>query len=211
MGKNATETLKEGSLVGFRVNKNEDEILLKFLEFQSNRTQALKYLIEKEIAENGVRDLSTTLPTKRDLRKMIVSNHGKEELANLLAAIEKNEEYVFSKKQSSNLSTSKETKTETEEQHISETKESSRVESSPITEDDLTKALMNIISKEELNNMLMQIMMKMFGGSGQEITRNAKEDKENKKEIDEDKEDKREVSVLDSGEIDISKWANLDG
>lgn len=49
----------------FRPRKDKKDVI-SFLEAQGNRNDALCYLIEKEIAENGMRDLSKIVPLKRD-------------------------------------------------------------------------------------------------------------------------------------------------
>lgn len=41
------------------------ESLIEFAEKQGNFTDTIKYLIEKEIFQNGIRDLQTIIPTKR--------------------------------------------------------------------------------------------------------------------------------------------------
>lgn len=50
----------------FKPKVNESEYVLDFLAKQSNFNDAIRYLMEKEIAENGIRDLSTCIPSIRD-------------------------------------------------------------------------------------------------------------------------------------------------
>lgn len=51
----------------FKPRANEDKRIVKFLDIQDNFADTFRYLIEKEIAENGVRDLSLFIPSKRNI------------------------------------------------------------------------------------------------------------------------------------------------
>lgn len=51
----------------FKPKANEDKRIIKFLDIQTNFADTFRYLIEKEIAENGVRDLSLFIPSKRNI------------------------------------------------------------------------------------------------------------------------------------------------
>lgn len=51
---------------GVRFNKNTDKRVVEFANMQTNFSNAFVYLIEKEIYENGLRDLSEHIPYKRD-------------------------------------------------------------------------------------------------------------------------------------------------
>jgi predicted nucleotide-binding protein (sugar kinase/HSP70/actin superfamily) len=42
-----------------------DNYLIQFVNMQSNLNDTIKYLIEKEIAENGMRNLQNFIPSKR--------------------------------------------------------------------------------------------------------------------------------------------------
>lgn len=58
--------------------------LLAWIEAQNNFTDSIKYLMEKEIITNGVRDLSQHIPRVRDLEKSIVeynNNQYKEQVS----------------------------------------------------------------------------------------------------------------------------------
>lgn len=48
----------------YSIRLNDDR-LIEFAEKQENFTDTIKYLIEKEIFENGIRDLQTIIPNKR--------------------------------------------------------------------------------------------------------------------------------------------------
>ncbi len=49
----------------FSVRLKNDE-LITFVNKQSNLNDTITYLLEKEIAENGIRDLQNVIPAKRD-------------------------------------------------------------------------------------------------------------------------------------------------
>ncbi len=51
----------------FRPRQDEAEEIKEFLMKQSNFGDAIRYLIEKEILENGIRDMSKHIPAKRDV------------------------------------------------------------------------------------------------------------------------------------------------
>lgn len=52
----------------FRPNKNEKEDILKFISIQENFNDTIRFLIEKEIYENGIRNLQEHIPSKRSLK-----------------------------------------------------------------------------------------------------------------------------------------------
>ncbi len=54
----------------FKPKASEDKRIVKFLDMQDNFADVFRYLIEKEIAENGVRDLSLHIPRKRNIDNM---------------------------------------------------------------------------------------------------------------------------------------------
>jgi hypothetical protein len=59
--------MEEKTAYTFKFSKNENLLIKEFCEEQSNFNDAVRYLIEKEIAENGVRDLSEIVPKKRSV------------------------------------------------------------------------------------------------------------------------------------------------
>lgn len=59
------KTLK--SSYSFRPRQDEAEEIKQFLMKQTNFGDAIRYLIEKEIMENGIRDMSKHIPAKRDI------------------------------------------------------------------------------------------------------------------------------------------------
>lgn len=49
-----------------KFKKNEREDILEFANMQTNFNDTIRYLIEKEIAENGIRNLQEFIPPVRD-------------------------------------------------------------------------------------------------------------------------------------------------
>lgn len=49
----------------YSIRLNNDN-LIKFADMQSNFTDAIRFLIEKEISKNGIRNLQKIIPAKRD-------------------------------------------------------------------------------------------------------------------------------------------------
>lgn len=49
----------------FKPGNNEDPAIMEFLDKQTNRNDMFRYLIEKEIYENGIRNLENIIPSKR--------------------------------------------------------------------------------------------------------------------------------------------------
>jgi hypothetical protein len=54
----------------FKPGVNEAADIISFIEKQSNFNDAIRYFIEKEIAENGIRDLSNYIPAKRNIESL---------------------------------------------------------------------------------------------------------------------------------------------
>lgn len=52
------------------LKKNEEKEIYDFVELQTNLSDTLVYLIQKEIAENGVRDLQMHIPAKRTIESV---------------------------------------------------------------------------------------------------------------------------------------------
>ena len=84
----------------FKPKKNEVQEIITFLEIQSNLNDAIRYLIEKEIAENGVRNLGEFIPSVRNINSLLgfkkqVSNVAELSIQEALATLEiKNEEII---------------------------------------------------------------------------------------------------------------------
>lgn len=50
----------------FKITKNEKKEIVDWIKAQSNLTEAIRYLMEKEIFENGTRNLAKFIPIERD-------------------------------------------------------------------------------------------------------------------------------------------------
>lgn len=50
-----------------KFKETTDKRVLKFVASQSNLTDTILYLIQKEISQNGIRDLQTIIPPIRDI------------------------------------------------------------------------------------------------------------------------------------------------
>lgn len=61
---NDTSDFKRQFPIKFK--KNEKTEILEFANMQSNFNDTIRYLIEKEIAENGIRNLQEHIPPVRD-------------------------------------------------------------------------------------------------------------------------------------------------
>lgn len=57
--------LNAGDLVVMRTRKNEDLKILRWINLQGQIGDAIRYLIEQDIQQNGIRDLSQTLTQTR--------------------------------------------------------------------------------------------------------------------------------------------------
>lgn len=49
-----------------RLKKNEKTEVIEFANVQENFTDTVRYLIEKEVAQNGIRNLQEIIPYVRD-------------------------------------------------------------------------------------------------------------------------------------------------
>lgn len=76
----------------FKPRVNEAQEIIEFIEKQSNLNDAIRYLIEKEITENGIRDLVKFIPAKREIGKVKTINSAAtflEKVADVPVTIEK--------------------------------------------------------------------------------------------------------------------------
>lgn len=62
------------SSFSIKFKENTDNRVLKFVAMQSNVTDTILYLIQKEIAQNGIRDLQTIIPRIRDIDNFFDEN-----------------------------------------------------------------------------------------------------------------------------------------
>ena len=54
----------------FKTKVNESKEVLDFMETQSNLNDTIRYLMEKEIAENGIRDIINFIPARRTIESL---------------------------------------------------------------------------------------------------------------------------------------------
>ncbi len=54
-----------GDNISLKTRKNEAPIILSWINSQTNLMDSIRYLIEKEIAEHGVRNLQSVIPMER--------------------------------------------------------------------------------------------------------------------------------------------------
>lgn len=57
---------KPGENISLKTKKNEDPAVMDWINSQSNLMDSLRYLIEREIQQFGVRNLQTVVPTERN-------------------------------------------------------------------------------------------------------------------------------------------------
>lgn len=56
-----------GENFSLKTRKNEDPLVMQWINAQTNLMDSLRYLMENEIARNGVRNLQTVIPAERTL------------------------------------------------------------------------------------------------------------------------------------------------
>lgn len=67
---------KDRTTFPLSLRANEDPRIREFLELQSGGySDVLRYLIEKEIAENGIRDLTALIPARRSIDNFISNSY----------------------------------------------------------------------------------------------------------------------------------------
>jgi hypothetical protein len=77
-----SEECKRQFPVKFKINESPE--VLKFANLQSNFNDTVRYLIEKEIAENGIRNLQQFIPPIRDKEFFTKEFSSKETTSTLL-------------------------------------------------------------------------------------------------------------------------------
>ncbi|OMF30043.1 hypothetical protein BK133_16875 [Paenibacillus sp. FSL H8-0548] len=55
-----------GGNISLKTKKTEDPLVMQWLNAQSNLMDSLRYLVENEIAQNGVRNLQAFVPMERN-------------------------------------------------------------------------------------------------------------------------------------------------
>ncbi|CAM4031977.1 hypothetical protein L1N85_06520 [Paenibacillus alkaliterrae] len=61
------KTKQPGENISLKTKKTEDPLVMQWLNAQSNLMDSLRYLIEKEIFQNGVRNLQAFVPVERNV------------------------------------------------------------------------------------------------------------------------------------------------
>ncbi|OBZ10211.1 MULTISPECIES: hypothetical protein [Bacillales] len=61
------KTKLPGDNISLKTKKTEDPLVMQWLNSQSNLMDSLRYLVENEIALNGVRNLQAFVPTERNM------------------------------------------------------------------------------------------------------------------------------------------------
>ncbi|GGF93513.1 hypothetical protein [Paenibacillus abyssi] len=61
------KTKQPGDNISLKTKKTEDPAVMKWINEQSNLMDSLRYLIENEIVQNGVRNLQMFIPVERNL------------------------------------------------------------------------------------------------------------------------------------------------
>ncbi|WP_168122329.1 hypothetical protein [Paenibacillus sp. HB172176] len=59
------KTKLPGENISLKTKKGEDPLVMEWLNAQSNLMDSIRYLVEKEIAASGVRNLQTCIPAER--------------------------------------------------------------------------------------------------------------------------------------------------
>ncbi|WP_245599863.1 hypothetical protein [Paenibacillus harenae] len=103
------KTKLPGENISLKTKKSEDPLVMQWLNAQSNLMDSLRYLIEKEIYQNGVRNLQAYIPVERgtlhggtaQMQELVQVPliAGKQELA---AAIEAEPESLHAERQEQN-------------------------------------------------------------------------------------------------------------
>lgn len=61
------KTKQPGDNISLKTKKTEDPAVMSWINAQSNLMDSLRYLIENEIVQNGVRNLQTFVPMERNI------------------------------------------------------------------------------------------------------------------------------------------------
>ncbi|MCQ6561454.1 hypothetical protein [Paenibacillus mendelii] len=59
------KTKEPGGNISLKTKKNEDPAIMQWLNAQTNLMDSIRYLIENEIRQNGVRNLQAFVPAER--------------------------------------------------------------------------------------------------------------------------------------------------
>jgi hypothetical protein len=61
------KTKQPGDNISLKTKKTEDPLVMQWLNSQTNLMDSLRYLIEREIVQNGVRNLQVFVPVERNV------------------------------------------------------------------------------------------------------------------------------------------------
>lgn len=61
---------KRGKAAAFKLRDDEEEMILMWINAQSVYGDSMRYLIQKEIAENGIRNIQEFVPRSRDIESV---------------------------------------------------------------------------------------------------------------------------------------------
>ncbi|RCW43101.1 hypothetical protein DFP97_114166 [Paenibacillus prosopidis] len=61
------KTKQPGDNISLKTKKTEDPLVMQWLNSQTNLMDSLRYLIEREIVQNGVRNLQVFVPVERSV------------------------------------------------------------------------------------------------------------------------------------------------
>ncbi|WP_138753937.1 hypothetical protein [Paenibacillus sinopodophylli] len=61
------KTKQPGDNISLKTKKTEDPLVMQWLNTQSNLMDSLRYLVEREIASHGVRNLQAFVPMERSM------------------------------------------------------------------------------------------------------------------------------------------------
>lgn len=56
-----------GENISLKTKKSEDPAVMEWINAQTNLMDSIRYLIENELIQNGVRNLQTLIPSERNL------------------------------------------------------------------------------------------------------------------------------------------------
>lgn len=141
---------KDRTTFPLSLRANEDPRIREFLELQSGGySDVLRYLIEKEIAENGIRDLTALIPARRSIDNFISNSYPGVGTTNVPSSYTIKPQIEDNNKVEHTNTESRETKEEkeSEEEHSTSSKEVEfTVHASRNTEESLTK-VQNIVEE----------------------------------------------------------------
>ncbi|WP_375102258.1 hypothetical protein ACDZ28_00860 (plasmid) [Paenibacillus sp. RS8] len=61
---------QRGKAAAFKLREDEEELVLQWINAQSVYGDSMRYLIQKDIAENGIRNLQQFVPRSRDIESI---------------------------------------------------------------------------------------------------------------------------------------------